>query len=134
MKDKIFTLIIGMLIGAIITSIGFVIYMKINNENKISDSNTPPQINQNDNETSTLPSLPSGNSSNIQNNEENSNTQNSAENSNFKNDEKPPELPNGEAPNQNGGTPPALPNGETPNQNGGTPPALPNSGSSNNKN
>lgn len=49
MKDKILTLIIGILIGAIITSAGFIIYNKSHNRNKRPDFGTPPQMHQRQN-------------------------------------------------------------------------------------
>ena len=52
MKDKILTLIIGMLIGAIIASAGFVLYIKTNNTNNTNqrpEFGNPPPMNQNQN-------------------------------------------------------------------------------------
>ena len=80
MKDKILTLIIGILIGAIITAIGFVIYMKTNNVNETPDFGNLPQMNQGQNfnqNGGTPPEFPNGekpsnndiNSRNAQNNE-----------------------------------------------------------------
>ena len=88
MKDKILTLIIGILIGAIIASAGFIIYNKTNNKNKRPDFGAPPQMNQSQDSNQnggTPPEMPSGN-----NNSQNNGT--------------PPELPNGETPNENSGT------------------------------
>ena len=70
MKGKILTLIIGILIGAIITSAGFIIYMKINNKGGRPDFGEPPQMNQSQNSDQnrgTPPEMPSGNR-NSQNN------------------------------------------------------------------
>lgn len=85
MKDKILTLIIGILIGAIIASTGFIIYIKTNNKGRKHDFGAPPQMNQSQNSSQnrdTPPEMPSGN--------------NSSQNSGT-----PPEFPNGEAPNKN---------------------------------
>ena len=85
MKDKILTLIIGILIGAIIASAGFIIYSKTHNTSKGAESGTPPQMNQSENSNQnggTPPALPNG--------ETPSN-----------NGGTPPELPNGETPNAN---------------------------------
>ena len=85
MKDKILTLIIGILIGAIIASAGFVIYIKTNNTNKGPGSGTPPQMNQSQDGNQnggTPPTLPNGEMPN-------------------NNDGTPPELPNGETSNGN---------------------------------
>ena len=46
MKNKILTLIIGILIGAIITSIGFIIYIKTNNINNNAKRRMPQHMNQ----------------------------------------------------------------------------------------
>ena len=46
MKDKILTLTIGILIGAIIASAGFVIYNKTNKGHRKYDFGEPPQMNQ----------------------------------------------------------------------------------------
>ena len=90
MKDKILTLIIGMLIGAIIASSGFVIYMKANNTNNTNqrpDFDNPPQMNQNQNFN------PNG--------------------------DMPPELSNGEKPNKNDGTASEFKKGKKTNDNSG---------------
>lgn len=63
MKDKILTLIIGVLIGAIITSAGFVIYMKTNNTGKNHNFGKQPQMNQSQDGNQgrgTPPDLPNG--------------------------------------------------------------------------
>lgn len=46
MKDKILTLVIGILIGAIITAIGFVVYMKTSDAGKRPDFDNFPQTRQ----------------------------------------------------------------------------------------
>lgn len=46
MKSKILTLIIGILIGAIITSAGFIIYNKVNSKNKKRNFDDRPQMRQ----------------------------------------------------------------------------------------
>lgn len=53
MKDKILTLIIGILIGAILASGGFLIYNKVNS-NSNSDNNRPQMSNNGE-----LPQIPS---------------------------------------------------------------------------
>mgnify|MGYP003571488704 CR=1 FL=1 len=99
MKDKTLTFIIGMLIGAIIASAGFILYLKTNKKETTND------VVQNTNFEG-IPQRDHGKNFN-------------------QNGETPPEFPNGEMPNNNGGTPPEIPNGEMPNNNGGTPPELP---------
>ena len=87
MKDKILTLIIGILIGAIITSAGFVICLKTNKSNRKQDLGEPPKMNQSqslDQNRGTPPDLPNGkkqsknqdNSSANNNNQDSMNTQN----------------------------------------------------------
>ena len=46
MKNKILPFIIGLLIGAIIASAGFAIYLKTNRKNRPNFRGTPPQMNQ----------------------------------------------------------------------------------------
>ena len=61
MKNKILPFIIGLLIGAIIASAGFVIYNKTNNKNKHDFRGAPPQMNQSQdssNNGGTPPELP----------------------------------------------------------------------------
>ena len=63
MKNKILPFIIGLLIGAIIASTGFVIYNKSNKKNKHDFRGTPPQMNQSqdsNNDGGTPPELPNG--------------------------------------------------------------------------
>ena len=63
MKNKILPFIIGVLIGAIIASSGFVIYIKANNNNRPDFRGTPPQMNQSQDSSSsngTPPELPNG--------------------------------------------------------------------------
>ena len=63
MKEKILPFIIGLLIGAIIASAGFVIYNKTNNKNKHDFRGAPPQMNQSqdsNNSGGTPPELPNG--------------------------------------------------------------------------
>lgn len=63
MKNKILPFIIGLLIGAIIASAGFVIYNKTNNKNKHDFRGTPPKMNQSqdsNNDGGTPPELPNG--------------------------------------------------------------------------
>ena len=63
MKDKILTFIIGVLVGAIIASIGYYFYHK-NNRSGQMPNGAPPQMMQNGNSTGmpsgTPPELPSG--------------------------------------------------------------------------
>ena len=47
MKDKILILIIGILIGAILTTGGFIIYTKVNNNKIKSNMNYGPRMMQN---------------------------------------------------------------------------------------
>ena len=63
MKNKILPFIIGVLIGAIIASAGFLIYIKANNNNRPDFRGTPPQMNQSQDSSSsngTPPELPNG--------------------------------------------------------------------------
>lgn len=63
MKNKILPFIIGLLIGAIIASAGFVIYIKANNNKRPDFRGTPPQMNQSQdssNNGGTPPELPNG--------------------------------------------------------------------------
>ena len=63
MKNKILPFIIGVLIGAIIASAGFVIYIKANNNKRPDFRGTPPQMNQSQDSSSsngTPPELPNG--------------------------------------------------------------------------
>ena len=81
MKDKILTFIIGVLVGAIIATIGYYIYSK-NTKSGEMPNGVPPQMMQDENNTSmpsgTPPELPNGekpnsndgNSTNTQNNEQ----------------------------------------------------------------
>lgn len=69
MKNKILNFIIGVLVGAIIATVGFYFYSKNNNSNKggMPDGN-PPQMMQNGNSTGmpsgTPPEKPDGDNSN----------------------------------------------------------------------
>ena len=63
MKNKILPFIIGMLIGAIIASAGFLIYIKANNNKRPDFRGAPPQMNQSQDSRSsngTPPELPNG--------------------------------------------------------------------------
>ena len=63
MKNKILPFIIGLLIGAIIASTGFAIYLKTNRKNRPDFRGTPPQMNQSqdsNNNDGTPPELPNG--------------------------------------------------------------------------
>ena len=63
MKNKILPFIIGLLIGAIIASTGFAIYLKTNRKNRPDFRGTPPQMNQSqdsNNNGGTPPELPNG--------------------------------------------------------------------------
>ena len=63
MKNKILPFIIGLLIGAIIASAGFAIYLKTNRKNRPNFRGTPPQMNQSqdsNNDGGTPPELPNG--------------------------------------------------------------------------
>ena len=70
MKDKILTFIIGVLVGAIIASVGYYFYHK-NNQNTQMPSGAPPQMMQNGNSSNmpngTPPELPSGEKTNSSN-------------------------------------------------------------------
>ena len=90
MKDKILIFIIGVLIGAIIASAGFVIYIKTNDTNQNQDF--------------------SQNGGTQQGHRKGEKVDN--------NGGTPPEHPNGEKPSNDGGTPPELPNGEKPSNDG----------------
>ena len=63
MKNKILPFIIGLLIGAIIASAGFAIYLKTNRKNRPNFRGTPPQMNQSqdsNNDGGTPPEFPNG--------------------------------------------------------------------------
>ena len=79
MKDKILTFIIGVLVGAIIASVGYYFYYK-NNQNTQMPSGTPLQMMQDGNNSGmpngTPPELPNGEKPNS-NNESSTNTQSS---------------------------------------------------------
>ena len=63
MKEKILTLIIGVLIGAIVASAGFVIYIKTSNTGKKHDFGGPPQMHQmqgSSENRGTPPEMPNG--------------------------------------------------------------------------
>ena len=79
MKDKILTFIIGVLVGAIIASVGYYFYHK-NNQNTQMPSGTPPQMMQDGNNSGkpsgTPPELPNGEKTNS-NSESSTNTQSS---------------------------------------------------------
>ena len=70
MKDKILTFIIGVLVGAIIASVGYYFYHK-NNQNTQMPSGAPPQMMQNGNSSNmpngTPPELPNGEKTNSNN-------------------------------------------------------------------
>lgn len=90
MKNKILPFIIGLLIGAIIASAGFLIYIKANNNNRPDFRGTPPQMNQSQDSSSsngTPPELPNG--------------------------EKPSENPNGETTDNNANSTDAQNNEQT---------------------
>ena len=101
MKEKILMLIIGVLVGAIISTLGFYCYSKINSTQKCMPDGNMPQMMQQQNGNST--------------------------NGNSTNKGTPPDLPSNNQNNENntnGGTPPEKPSGDntespqgTPNQN-----------------
>ena len=79
MKDKILTFIIGVLVGAIIASVGYYFYHK-STQNTQMPSETPPQMMQNGSTgmpTGTPPELPNGEKPN--NYEGSTNTQNNTQ-------------------------------------------------------
>ena len=49
MKEKILVFIMGLLVGAIITAVGFTIYQKTNGKNNIQNTNNRPQMMQDGN-------------------------------------------------------------------------------------
>ena len=87
MKEKVLILIIGILIGAIIATVGFLIYTKVNDKSS--------NINNSGFEQNGMPSMPNG----------------GMPGGDFQNDANRPSMPNGEG--QNGdkpdGEPPAKP-------------------------
>ena len=127
MKDKILTLIIGILIGAIIATAGFIVYTKINEKNNVNSGNkSQMMMRERGDKQGMLPSVQNSENGNTNNrkggkqtttdaNTETTNVDNLANTDNSQ----PPELPNGQMPN---GTPPEMPNGEQPQ---GNPPQMP---------
>lgn len=103
MKEKILTLVIGILIGAILATGGFLIYNKTNSKNKANNRGDRPQMMQN------------GNGNNMRTPP---NMQNGSNQGNGNNMGTPPEKPSDD--NQsNQSTPPDMPsnNGQTNNNN-----------------
>ena len=92
MKEKIITLIIGILIGAILATVGFVVYDNVNDKKEDNTTNT-----------STNGEFRGGKGQRPENFENNGNMPN------FE-DGEVPEMPNGEMPD--GEEPPAKPDGE----------------------
>ena len=75
MKDKILTFIIGVLVGAIIATIGYYIYSK-NNQNGSMSNGAPPQMMQDGNKSG----MPSGTPPELPNSEKSSNNNGSTSN------------------------------------------------------
>ena len=76
MKSKVLTLIIGILIGAILASAGFAIFINTNKLEKRPDFGAPPQMNQmkdSNQDGETPPELPNGETPN--NNDNSATTQ-----------------------------------------------------------
>ena len=115
MKEKILFLIIGVLIGAIITT-GVFLMLDAGNTKENLPNAEEFKIRQMDNFNDKNGMNRTGKQKKFFN--ENSNSE---ENAQQQTGDTPPELPNGEAPN---GNPPELPNGKTPNN---TPSELQNS-------
>lgn len=67
MKNKILTFIIGVLVGAIITTIGFLIYEKVNNNSHSMPNGERPQMMEREN-GETPPEMPSKNNSSSESN------------------------------------------------------------------
>ena len=88
MKNKILIFVIGVLIGAIITTVGFLIYEKVKGDNQVADQSNIPQMMRDGNGQMTPPQMSGGEMSNNQGT--------------------PPEKPSGEIGN-NQGTPPLIP-------------------------
>lgn len=100
MKNKILTFVIGMLVGAIITTLGFYIYDKVKSSNNSLEGmpdfeGNMPGMNS---EMSEPPELPDSNSS------DSSSSSDSTESKG-----QPPAKPDGESGNDQGGQPPAKP-------------------------
>ena len=130
MKSKILTLIIGILIGAIIATSGFLIYTKVNEKSRTNNGQMMmrgrgdkpgmfPQ-NQNGEDSSANTEKSKKQKGNAVNNTESSNTENGELLA-----MPGGEAPSGEAPN---GIPPEMPSGGAAN---GTPPQMPSGGASN---
>ena len=138
MKDKILTLVIGILIGAIIATAGFIVYTKINEKNNVNNKSQMMMREKGDKQ-GMFPDMQNGENGSTNNRKggkqttTDGNTETPSVDSlaNTENSE-PPELPNGEMPT---GTPPQMPNGEQPQ---GNPPEMPsqnnNNGASQNSN
>lgn len=106
MKNKILTLIIGILIGAIIATAGFLIYTKVNG--KSNTNNGQMMMKERGSKSGMFPEMQNGESSvntNQKQNKQKANALNNTKSSNTENSEMPT-VPNGEAPN---GNPPAMP-------------------------
>lgn len=63
MKDKIITFIIGLLIGAILASAGFLIYSKVNSSNSNAGQMGGPGTSMQNGVNGEPPAMPSGSSS-----------------------------------------------------------------------
>lgn len=116
MKDKILTLIIGILIGAIIATVGFLIYNNVNK--KDTSFQDRGQMMERPME------MKDGDDANFENVKKNkgqrndSNTSNTTEN--IANSNEPPAMPNGQVPQPNensNGTPPEKPSSDMPSGN-----------------
>lgn len=125
MKNKILTLIIGILIGAIIATAGFIIYTKVNQNNKTTNNRTMME------KSNMQGGFQEGGMQNKKGNRQITTEGNEQVNnlSNTENEE-PPALPDGEMPSGEApsGNPPSMPDGEMPSGEApnGTPPEMPN--------
>ena len=119
MKDKILILIIGMLIGAIIATVGFLVYTKVNEKSNV---NNGQMMMRGNGERPTMPQDMQNGENSLENfkksRKQNDGNQNEEETSiDTTANSKLPEMPNGEKTNGE------APNGEMPT---GTRPEMPN--------
>ena len=62
MKNKILTFVIGVLVGAIITTVGFLIYEKVKGDNQTANQGNTPQMMQDGDRKMTPPDMQSNDS------------------------------------------------------------------------
>lgn len=103
MKNKILTFVIGVLVGVIITTVGFLIYEKVKGDNQTANQGNMPQMMQDGDGKMAPPDMQSNDSG------DNQITRPSKSSGEMGNNQgTPPEKPSGEMEN-NQGTPPQVP-------------------------